>query len=251
MVNEGVMVNQGGSLVVHYLGRRRYANDILAFFDRDGGDANIKQTLRENPNDFDFFKNRFGASQCPQDAHVMVIDRAFSLLEDAHLPHYIPFINASLPVQTTVEGQLQLIRSKGHRRKLQSALKRGFSWRKTHAVDDFKLFYDTMYAPFVKERFRFDASILSYESMLRVFNRRGFLLFVEEDGVPISGALMYVPESAPESINYWKYGLADANNLSPALFGERNSMTEAMVLQYAVQQKFSENRLRSHPRHAQ
>ena len=240
MVYEGPMANQGGPLVVHYMGRKRYANDVLAFFERECGDANITQTLRASPNYYTFFKDRFQTSVCPDDADVLVVDRAFAPYDSPNVPYHIPFINAALPVQASIDAQLQLIRSKGHRRKLQSALKRGFAWRKTNAVEDFKLFYQTMYAPFVKERFRFDASILTYESMLRVYNRRGFLLLVEEDGVPVSGALMYVPELAPTTVNYWKYGLADVNNLSPALFGERNSMTEAMVLQYAVDQKFTE-----------
>ena len=58
MVYEGPMAGQGGPLVVHYMGRKRYANDVLAFFDRECGDANITQTLRSSPNYYAFFKDR-------------------------------------------------------------------------------------------------------------------------------------------------------------------------------------------------
>lgn len=238
-ISEGKLPRDGGHLVVHYLGRQRFADDFLMFYDRDAPDAGgLQQNIVYKTSLPRFLRDRARIEACPSDADVLVIDRIFQ--GDVPAPSLAPHINATLPVQPTIDAQLQLIRSKGHRRKLQSALKHGFSWRKSHNLEDFNLFYDVMYKPFVQDRFRYGASIVPREQMYRIFSRRGFLLLVEEDGKPISGAMIYTSANKPLSMNYWKYGLAHAKELTPNVFGERNAMTEAMVLQYAVQEKFKE-----------
>jgi hypothetical protein len=239
-VSEGNLPNQGGKLVVHYLGRKRFADDFLMFYDRDAVDAGVRQNIAYTANIARFWRERQKAQVCPSDADVLLVDRIFEASDDATAVSLAPHINAVLPVQGSVEAQLGLIRSKGHRRKLQSALKKGFTWRKTHSLADFNLFYDVMYEPFVHDRFRYGASIVPRADMRRLFSRRGFLLFVEEDGKPISGAMMYTSRKERGTLYYWKYGLAYANTLTPNVFGERNAMTEAMVLQYAINEGFSE-----------
>jgi hypothetical protein len=239
-VSEGNLPNQGGQLVVHYLGRKRFADDFLVFYDRDAVDAGLRQNIVYTASIARFWRERQRARICPSDADVFLVDRLFEPGDDESTITLAPHINAVLPVQGSMEEQVQLIRSKGHRRKLQSALKRGFTWRKTHSLADFNLFYDVMYEPFVHDRFRYGASIVPRDDMRRMFSRRGFLLFVEEDGKPISGAMIYTSRKERDTLFYWKYGLAHAKELSPNVFGERNAMTEAMVLQYAVNERFRE-----------
>lgn len=239
-ISEGNLPQQGGRLVVHYLGRKRFANDFLAFYDRDAVDAALSQNIAYSTSYLGFLRERSKMSACPSDADILLVDNLFAVGDDAADVNLAPHINAVLPVQNTLDEQLALIRSKGHRRKLQAAYKRGFTWRKTHSLADFNLFYDTMYEPFVHDRFRFGASIVPRDEMYRVFTRRGFLLLLEENGVPISGAMMYTSRQNPLSLCYWKYGLANSKELTPNVFGERNGTTEAMVLQYAVAERYKE-----------
>ena len=235
----GTRVGGGGPLCLHYLGRQRFAQDFLIFFERVHEDSGIRQTLKPTPALPALWWQSRPTGGWPAGAHVQVVDRALMPLEScAQSPAYVPFIEARLAVATDIEKQVAAVRSKGHRRKLQSALKKDFSWRKSHSLDDFEIFYSRMYEPFVKERFRFDPSVISREDMRRVFVRRGFLLLLEDEGRPVSGAMMYVADDNPRCLAYWKYGLADAAELSPSLFGERNGMTEAMVLKYAVEHRF-------------
>jgi hypothetical protein len=238
-ISEGNLPAQGGRLCVHYLGRKRFAEDFLMFFDRDTVDAAISQKTSDPMHLVRFLRQRHAAQTCPPEADILLID---SMWEPAPADTLFlaPHINAVLPVQPTIEEQLALVRSKGHRRKLQSALKRGFSWRATRSMADFNLFYDVMYAPFVHERFQYGAYQVPKKEMAAMYRRRGLLLFVEENDVPISGAFLYTSRRAPGRVFYWKYGLAHAKTLTPNVFGERNAMTEAMVLQYAVAEKFTE-----------
>lgn len=238
--SEGNLPDQGGSWVTHYLGRKRFADDFLMFYDRDTVGAAVKQDIRTTMGVPRFWRERRAAQACPQEADVLIVDHLFERGDGDDWLTLAPHINAMLPVMPTVEAQLELIRSKGHRRKLQAALKRGFSWRKTHSLADFNLFYDIMYEPFVHERFAHGASVVPRAAMQRMFTQRGFLLLVEEDGVPVSGALIYTSRRDRGVMNYWKYGLANVTELSPNVFGERNAAQEACVLQYAVDNGFRE-----------
>jgi hypothetical protein len=238
-VSEGNLPSQGGRLSVQYLGRKRFAEDFLMFFDRDTVDAAVSQKTGEPMGIVSFLRQRSEAQVCPDDADILLVDAKWEQTpQDA--VYLAPHINAVLPVMPTIEEQIAQVRSKGHRRKLQSALKHGFSWRATRSMADFNLFYDVMYAPFVHERFRYGAFQVPKPEMAEMYRRRGLLLFVEENDTPISGAFLYFSRRAPGRVFYWKYGLAHSKELSPNVFGERNAMTEAMVLQYAVSEKYSE-----------
>jgi hypothetical protein len=238
-VSEGNLPAQGGRLTVHYLGRKRFAEDFLMFFDRDTVDAAVSQKTSDPMGLARFLKQRNDAQACPAEADLLLVDSMWERTP-ADTVFLAPHINAVLPVQPTIEEQLAQVRSKGHRRKLQSALKRNFSWRATRSMADFNLFYDVMYAPFVHERFRYGAFQVPKAEMAEMYRRRGLLLFVEENDVPISGAFLYTSRRAPGRMFYWKYGLAHSKELTPNVFGERNAMTEAMVLQYAVVEKYTE-----------
>ena len=240
-VSEGNLPAQGGKLMVHYLGRKRFADDFLMFYDREAqGEARVQQHIRQTYGLSGFRRARHTALACPPEADVLIVDHLLEMGHDVDAITLAPHINAILPVQQSVDAQLELIRSKGHKRRLQAALKRGFSWRKTHSLADFNLFYDVMYAPFVNQRFRYGASIVPVETMRRMFMHRGFLLLVEEDGIPVSGALIYTSRKDRGVMYYWKYGLAHAEALSPNVFGDRNAAQEACVLQYAVAEGFRE-----------
>lgn len=227
------------SLSLHYLGRGRFAQDFLVFFERHDNDANIAQTTRRQTSLPGFVAQRRTLRGAPHDADLLVVDQFLLPPSPAAKSTYLPFVDASLAVQPTIAAQLAEVRSRGHRRKLQGALKRGFAWRKTHDLADFARFYEQMYAPFVRQRFQFDRSVVPRQQMEKVYAQRGFLLLLEDEGQPVAGAMMYIPKGQPRTLAYWKYGLADAASLTPAVFGERNGCTEAMVLRYAVEQGFA------------
>jgi hypothetical protein len=232
--------DQGGKLVVHYLGRKRFADDFLMFYDRDNVDAAVRQNIIYTASLPRFLKERYAATSCPADGDIFIVDHLMEWGADHNATTLAPHINAILPVQKTVDDQLALIRSKGHRRRLQSAIKRGITWRKTHSMADFNLFYDVMYEPFVHDRFRHGASIVPRETMRQMFMHRGYLLLVEEENVPVSGAFIYTSRKDRGVMYYWKYGLAHSKELSANVFGERNAAQEACVLQFAVNEGFRE-----------
>lgn len=239
-VSEGNLPNQGGKLVVHYLGRKRFADDFLMFYDRDTVDASVRQNIMYTASLPRFLKERHDAKQCPEDADIFIVDHLLERSGDDDAITLAPHINAVLPVQKTMEEQLALIRSKGHRRRLQASMKKGISCRKTHSLADFNLFYDVMYEPFVHDRFRYGASLVARDTMRKMFMHRGYLLLVEEDGIPVSGAFIYTSRKDRGVMYYWKYGLAHSKELSPNVFGERNAAQEAAVLKHAIDEGFRE-----------
>lgn len=238
--SEGNLPNHGGKLLVHYLGRKRFADDFLMFYDRDTVDAAVRQNILHTASLPRFLKERYQARACPQEADILIVDHLMELGADADAVTLAPHINAVLPVHKTIDEQLAVIRSKGHRRRLQSSLKRGIACRKTHSLADFNLFYDVMYEPFVHDRFRYGASIVPRETMRRMFMHRGYLLLVEEDGIPVSGAFIYTSRKDRGVMYYWKYGLAHSKTLSPNVFGERNAAQEAAVLKHAIDEGYRE-----------
>jgi hypothetical protein len=238
--SEGNLPHQGGKLLVHYLGRKRFADDFLMFYDRDTVDAAVRQNIMYTAGLPRFLKERHQARTCPPEADILIVDHLMEVGADKEAITLAPHINAVLPVQPTLDEQLALIRSKGHRRRLQAALKRGISCRKTHSLADFNLFYDVMYEPFVHDRFRYGASLVARETMRRMFMHRGYLLLVEEDGIPVSGAFIYTSRKDRGVMYYWKYGLAHSKELSANVFGERNAAQEAAVLKHAIDEGFAE-----------
>lgn len=237
--SRGNLPQQGGTLSVHYLGRKRFADDFLMFYDRDAIDAAVEQSITYTASLQRFLRERRALTSCPEGADVLIVDHLFEgNMRGQAVDTLAPHINGSLQVEDNMDAQLEAVRSKGHRRKLQAALKRGIRWRRTHSLADFNLFYDVMYEPFVAERFRYGASVVPRQDMQRMFVQRGFLLLVEEDGVPVSGALIYTSRRDRGMMCYWKYGLAGADKLSPNVFGDRNAAQEACVLQYAVDAGF-------------
>ena len=234
-ISRGNLPQQGGELRVHYLGRKRFADDFLMFYDRDAVDAAIQQEIVKTLSLPQFYRERQQLTSCPEGADVLIVDHLFeTMASGTSVDTLAPHINGTLQVEHTLNAQLERVRSKGHRRKLQSALKRGIHWRRTHSLADFNLFYDVMYEPFVGQRFRYGASIVPRADMQRLFVQRGFLLLVEEAGMPVSGGLIYTSRRDRGVMYYWKYGLANADTISPNTFGERNAAQEACVLQYAV-----------------
>ena len=238
----GELVGKGGPLRLHYFGRRRFAHDFLTFFERPAqpepaaeNAPAVQQSFRERAGVLSFLVSRTGLQRCPPDADLLVVDQYLQpgALARPAVTH-APFLQAILRIEADLEAQLLRVRSKGHRRKLQSCLKEAFVWRKTQALSDFDRWYTTMYQPFVRLRFGDDATVVPREEMLDIFTKRGFLLLLEENGEPVSGALLYHSRSMPGCLNYWKYAMRDAAELAPAAFGERNARTEAMVLQHTV-----------------
>ena len=225
-----------GPLTIQFVGRSRFARDARVFFDAA---APIEETCLARLSPFAFWRLRRSLRACPAGVDLLLVDSLLESTSDSDV-HLVPYLNAVLPVQVDIEAQLQLVRSKGGRRKLQACFKRGFNWRKSQSVADFDLFHDVMYAPFIAARFGEDAAALPRETMKQIFLQRGFLLLLEEDGVPVSGALMYTSSRSPSTLCYWKYGIRDGATLPPAIFGERNAHTEAMVLQFAVQARYTE-----------
>jgi hypothetical protein len=227
----GTLPGSTEPLTVQYLGRKRFLKDYFVFFERQD---NVAPAADVQPMSlWMFLHRRSQISACTAGIDVTFVDDWLQP-DGTHPETYAPYFNALLPVRENMDAQCNAMTSKAHRRKIQAARKRGVKWRKSTGDADFALFYDVMYAPFVSDRFGHDATTVSREHMYKVFRSRGFLLLVEENGQAVSGAFMYSAAHQPGTLFYWKYGIAHASSLDPHVFGERNAATEAVVLQYAV-----------------
>ena len=71
--------------------------------------------------------------------------------------------------------------------------KYGYSYKISHDIDDFKLFYNRMYLPLIKKQHGNLAYIDSFEEMEKYF-LKGFLLIVMKDEQPVSGGLFFMED---------------------------------------------------------
>jgi hypothetical protein len=80
----------------------------------------------------------------------------------------------------------------GRRRVKGMVRNRGFSPVVSHEMDDFEMFYRTMYVPYISRRFGAQALLRSFDNHRRIFEGNGGLLFVEWKGRYVAGVLYKV-----------------------------------------------------------
>src|SRR4051812_40323715 len=97
--SEGNLPHQGGKLLVHYLGRKRFADDFLMFYDRDTVDAAVKKNIMSPAGLPLFLKDRHEPRRCPPEADILIVDHLMEVGADKEAITLAPHLNAIMPVQ--------------------------------------------------------------------------------------------------------------------------------------------------------
>jgi hypothetical protein len=130
--------------------------------------------------------------------------------------------------------------------------KRAFSPVISHESDDLETFYETMYVPYITQRYGPLAKVRPFDRLKRRFDKRGGLLFVEWKGQHIAGALYnidgdtfsflfigvkdgdfgYVQMGAIAALYYFRISLAGELGCKQIYLGGSRSFLDDGVFQY-------------------
>jgi hypothetical protein len=92
-------------------------------------------------------------------------------------------------------------RFRSQKNNVKRVLKNGYTYRLSHAEDEFELFYDHMYVPLIQQRHVSYGSVDLKESMRKEFHE-GFLFIIDDaDGLPIAAQLTYLYRKTMYSIS--------------------------------------------------
>jgi hypothetical protein len=146
-------------------------------------------------------------------------------------PHR-PFLDAILELAPTLEEQIARVRSKAHRRRLRAQRRtRKYTARLSRDMRDFDLFYDSMYAPYVRAKFGERSRVDSREELGGLFQRAGHLLLVSEGTEPVCGTLLFPRAS---TLCYHRNGFAGGADWPARLLAERTAALELSLLEHAI-----------------
>jgi hypothetical protein len=146
-----------------------------------------------------------------------------------------PFLDATLKLAPTLEEQISRVRSKAHRRRLRAQRRtRKYAARISRDIRDFDLFYDSMYAPYVRAKFGERSRVESREELGRLF-RAGHLLLVSEGAEPVCGTLLFPRAS---TLYYHRNGFAGGADWPARLLAERTAALELSLFEHAIDSRF-------------
>lgn len=225
-------------LSLSYLGRKDLENEFRFFFERSSGE--VSHEAYGTGNLLWFLRQTVRSTRAAATHDVSIVDALGGWTPvQGKFHRYSPYLRAVLPLKRTFDEQLSLIRSKGQRRRLGKIFGGSYAWRESHAPADFDRFYDTMYLPHTGDRHRRDAHVFSRAEMASVFASKGALVFVTEGGEPVCGGLFYRSSIDPDTLYYWRNGIASSKGLDSGTLGERNAALDACAMQYGVEQGFA------------
>lgn len=95
-----------------------------------------------------------------------------------------------IDLPTSSEELLSGRRIHGPRRRIRQAEKNGYKFRFTRSLDDYYLFYDEMYLPFVQARHGEHALIVPMKDQRDRWFKPGGLILVTKDDKPVAGSLV-------------------------------------------------------------
>lgn len=105
--------------------------------------------------------------------------------------------------------------------------KYGFIYRVSNDMKDFDLFYHSMYVPHAIKQFGEQSYVETYEDV-RSYFEKGFLLFVMENGNPISGGLCLVDDNI---LTFRRLGVTDGDK--DYIFKGAQSSLYFFIIRYA------------------
>jgi hypothetical protein len=159
------------------------------------------------------------------------------------LPHregtvrWYPFLDAGLHVASSLEGQLQRVRSNATRNRLAAvAADPQWTFRTSRSQADFDHFYESMYVPFLEHRFGERATIDAKHTLAQDFrNGAAVLLVSRNDGPPLAAALLVLRRD--RTLCYHRIGFTDAAQTAEDEMSLRTSALEISVMRHAIAQE--------------
>lgn len=144
---------------------------------------------------------------------------------------FYPYLDATLPVASTVDAQIARVRSKPHRRRLRS-VQRSPHWvyQVVRTQEAFDHFLDTLHLPFVNERFVERARLPDRAMLRRRFKKSGLVVQVLCDGVVVSGALLFHEGS---KLDYDRNGFGAGLSKSATQLAEKTAAVELAIFHVA------------------
>ena len=226
-VYEGALPGKAGALRVQYMGRERLFSDFsFLFAEAPRGQILSRGGIEHLPALHSLPTNVSDVNLTIVDNFLVPVKRARGLLYATHL-------RASLEVGASIDAQVAGLRSPGTRAGWQAVLDASLSWRASRDLEDFDMFYDTMYANSDRSRFGDTGETLTRANMRQAFQQRGLLLIVMEQGKPVSAVATYTSQQTPKTLFYWRPGIARADTLSTAQIGRRVACNEVTMALFA------------------
>lgn len=230
---QGSLDSSGEPLSVLYCGEERYAGEFSFFWSRNAEVASqthlVGNLLR--------YAALPAALQPLREQADVVLRRLlpWSSPSPGELLHY-PFLDATLRLASTVEGQIAAVRSKAQRRRLHKLWRRReYSFRVSKDASDFNFFYDALYGPYVRTKFANRAQLDGPTELKNLFRRAGHLLLISQHGRQVCGALLF-PRA--DALCYHRNGFMDGASLPPQLLAERTAALELALFEHAIHSGF-------------
>jgi hypothetical protein len=224
---------KGQPLSLLYVGQETHAREFETYLGGDGTRAPPVPEKLFRGSLLDYLWPGGRAEAAGIDADVVV--RQMFLPAGAHPGEllHLPFIDGLLPVASSVEAQIQTVRSKAHRRRLRKVVRSAsHPWRITQSPSDFELFYSTMYEPYVRQKFGLRAHLDSRETLDDLLRHNGRILLVSDLDKPVCGSLLFEAASS-RTLFYHRNGFVDGASLPPLLLAERTAALELALMQHA------------------
>ncbi|MBI5588802.1 MAG: hypothetical protein HY889_10630 [Deltaproteobacteria bacterium] len=136
------------------------------------------------------------------------------------------WVNQTLDVSITWEEIRARFHANPHKTE-RKIMKYGFTYRVSNDTKDFDLFYHSMYVPHAIGQFGEQAYVESYDDV-RSYFEKGFLLFVMENGKPVSGGLCLVGDRI---LTFRRLGVIDGDK--EYIFKGAQSSLYFFIIRYA------------------
>lgn len=187
---EGVMKNSDKSLRCLFFGSSNFINSITTST-YDGSPRVIKNSRYFIPLIGNSIKNLPSVI----DLCITVVPKKY----DSRFKDIFEFkSDECIGQMIDISGTLEEVKKRFHQKKRQLSnniiQKSELTYRISHDLRDLHMFYHDMFLPLIKYKYGDSSIIESYEEMKRHF-LGGFLLLVDYDGEPVSGALCVIKDN--------------------------------------------------------
>lgn len=215
-----------------YVGQEAHAREFELYLGGDEGRAPPAPDILFRGNLLDLLA-RARLEPAAPDADVIVRQAFYPTAAAAGELIHLPFLDGALPVEGSIEAQIQRVRSKAHRRRLRNARRsRSYAWRVTTDIADFESFYSTMYEPYVRGKFGLRAHLDSRVSLRELFRRIGRILLVTHGNETICGSLLF--QGRGGILHYHRNGFAGGASLPRQRLAERTAALELALMEHAA-----------------
>jgi hypothetical protein len=151
---------------------------------------------------------------------------------------HVPFLHGRLQLGASIADQIRGVRSKAQRRRLRTVLRSGaYRWTVSTSAADFDLFYEQMYAPYVRWKFGPRAHLDGRNALVDLHRRAGRTLLVREGAEAVCGALL-LQGARGAVLMYHRNGFRNGETWPAALLASRTAALELAVIEYGIGEGF-------------